>query len=64
MADPTQNTGGQGQSAVNSAKDLRENIRETLKLQGDYNNELKYSIQDLDRQIKQYQTINANLASL
>jgi len=64
MADSTQNTGGQGQSSVNSAKDLRENIRETLKLQGDYNNELKYSIQDLDRQIKQYQTINAKLATL
>jgi hypothetical protein len=64
MADPTQNTGGQGKSAVNSARDLRENIRETLKLQGDYNNELKYSIQDLDRQIKQYQTINAKIATL
>jgi hypothetical protein len=58
----SQNPGGP--DPQQSAKATEQALRDILKLNGDYNNQLKNGIKDLDQQIKAYGRIEAKLASL
>jgi len=62
MADPTQNTGGA--SNPQSGREAAEALREALKIGGDYAQQLKANILDLERTAKLYDNINAKLATL
>lgn len=58
----SQNPGGP--DPQQSAKVTAQDLRDILKLNGDYNNQLKENIKDLDQQIKAFGRIEAKLASL
>lgn len=58
----SQNPGGP--NPQQSAKVTAQDLKDLLRLNGDYNNQLKDNIKDLDQQIKAYGRIEAKLASL
>ena len=58
----SQNPGGP--DPQQSAKVTEQALKDLLKLNGDYNSQLKSNIRDLDQQIKAYGRIEAKLATL
>ena len=58
----SQNPGGP--DPQQSAKITAQDLKDILRLNGDYNNQLKENIKDLDQQIKAFGRIEAKLASL